>query len=182
MHCSCLVVLYNPILVMIHNNTCTPTPHPVYVCSDNFIKFMIFPLQSLREVIPHVKKERRLSKIETLTLAKNYITALTEVVVTNSNGGLQQQPNNCNNEIANLISMNNAVIINPNQNQDVNNNTNNNNNTINNNSRSNNHEQHSIRATHRNNNGSANDRGDVDLGNIEPTFFGNDDEDPFSII
>jgi hypothetical protein len=145
---------------------------------------MIFPLlQSLREVIPHVKKERRLSKIETLTLAKNYITALTEVVVTNGNGGLQQQPNNCNNEIANLISMNNAVIINPNQNQDVNNNTNNNNNiTTINNSRSNNHE-HSVRATHRNNNGSANDRGgDVDLGNIEPTFFGNDDEDPFSII
>jgi hypothetical protein len=101
---------------------------------------------------------------------------LTEVVVTNSNGGLQQQPNNCSNEIANLISINNAVIINPNQNQDVNNNTN----TINN-SRSNNHE-HSIRATHRNNNGSANDRADVDLGAIEPTFFGNDDEDPFSII
>ncbi|KAJ6634772.1 Protein dimmed, partial [Pseudolycoriella hygida] len=37
--------------------------------------------QSLREVIPHVKKERRLSKIETLTLAKNYITALTDVIV-----------------------------------------------------------------------------------------------------
>lgn len=36
--------------------------------------------QSLREVIPHVKKERRLSKIETLTLAKNYITALTAVI------------------------------------------------------------------------------------------------------
>lgn len=36
--------------------------------------------QSLREVIPHVKKERRLSKIETLTLAKNYITALTDVI------------------------------------------------------------------------------------------------------
>ncbi|XP_055915750.1 protein dimmed [Eupeodes corollae] len=37
--------------------------------------------QSLREVIPHVKKERRLSKIETLTLAKNYITALTDVIL-----------------------------------------------------------------------------------------------------
>ncbi|KAK6645539.1 hypothetical protein RUM43_001816 [Polyplax serrata] len=36
--------------------------------------------QSLREVIPHVKKERRLSKIETLTLAKNYILALTNVI------------------------------------------------------------------------------------------------------
>ncbi|XP_062541922.1 probable serine/threonine-protein kinase DDB_G0282963 [Armigeres subalbatus] len=50
--------------------------------------------QSLREVIPHVKKERRLSKIETLTLAKNYITALTDVIIvmrgegdTSSNGG-----------------------------------------------------------------------------------------------
>jgi class B basic helix-loop-helix protein 8 len=31
-------------------------------------------------VIPHVKKERRLSKIETLTLAKNYIMALTNVI------------------------------------------------------------------------------------------------------
>lgn len=36
--------------------------------------------QSLREVIPHVIKERRLSKIETLTLAKNYIVALTDVI------------------------------------------------------------------------------------------------------
>lgn len=36
--------------------------------------------QELREVIPHVKKERRLSKIETLTLAKNYVMALTNVI------------------------------------------------------------------------------------------------------
>lgn len=43
--------------------------------------FFFSILQSLREVIPHVKKERRLSKIETLTLAKNYITALTDVIV-----------------------------------------------------------------------------------------------------
>lgn len=28
-----------------------------------------------------MKKERRLSKIETLTLAKNYITALTDIIV-----------------------------------------------------------------------------------------------------
>lgn len=34
----------------------------------------------MREVIPHVTKERRLSKIETLTLAKNYIVALTDVI------------------------------------------------------------------------------------------------------
>ncbi|KAL5279394.1 BHLHA15 family protein [Megaselia abdita] len=41
--------------------------------------------QSLREVIPHIKKERRLSKIETLTLAKNYITALTDVITKKKN-------------------------------------------------------------------------------------------------
>lgn len=39
-----------------------------------------FLFQSLREVIPHVTKERQLSKIETLTLAKNYIVALTDVI------------------------------------------------------------------------------------------------------
>jgi len=38
--------------------------------------------QSLREVIPHVaNKARRLSKLETLTLAKNYIVALTGMMV-----------------------------------------------------------------------------------------------------
>ncbi|KAK7601439.1 hypothetical protein V9T40_008880 [Parthenolecanium corni] len=36
--------------------------------------------EQLREVIPHVKKERKLSKIETLTLAKNYIMALTNAI------------------------------------------------------------------------------------------------------
>lgn len=36
--------------------------------------------QELRGVIPHVKMDRRLSKIETLTLAKNYIMALTNTV------------------------------------------------------------------------------------------------------
>lgn len=36
--------------------------------------------QALREVIPHVRLERRLSKIETLTLAKNYIMALTNTI------------------------------------------------------------------------------------------------------
>ncbi|XP_015926552.1 class A basic helix-loop-helix protein 15 [Parasteatoda tepidariorum] len=36
--------------------------------------------QALREVIPHVSRERKLSKIETLTLAKNYIMALTNVI------------------------------------------------------------------------------------------------------
>ncbi|GLV34983.1 dimmed [Carabus blaptoides fortunei] len=36
--------------------------------------------RQLREVIPHIKMERKLSKIETLTLAKNYIMALTNVI------------------------------------------------------------------------------------------------------
>lgn len=41
---------------------------------------VLFLLQQLREVIPHIKMERKLSKIETLTLAKNYIMALTNVI------------------------------------------------------------------------------------------------------
>lgn len=46
-----------------------------------FHKFLTFStFQQLREVIPHVKMERKLSKIETLTLAKNYIMALTNVI------------------------------------------------------------------------------------------------------
>ncbi|KAI8742166.1 protein dimmed [Biomphalaria glabrata] len=36
--------------------------------------------QGLREVIPHVNLDRKLSKIETLTLAKNYIKALSNVI------------------------------------------------------------------------------------------------------
>ena len=36
--------------------------------------------QGLREVIPHVRLGRKLSKIETLTLAKNYVKALTNVI------------------------------------------------------------------------------------------------------
>ncbi|XP_023334919.1 protein dimmed [Eurytemora carolleeae] len=36
--------------------------------------------QSLREVIPHVHQSRKLSKLETLSLAKNYIMALTNVI------------------------------------------------------------------------------------------------------
>jgi Helix-loop-helix DNA-binding domain len=120
--------------------------------------------QSLREVIPHVKKERRLSKIETLTLAKNYITALTEVVMTNGrNGG--QQPNIYSGELANLISLNNADIINE-ENQDVNNNE---------------HEHETV--THRtSNNVSTNDdHDDEELASIEPTFFETNEGDPFEI-
>lgn len=45
-----------------------------------FLNLIIFAFQQLREVIPHVKMERKLSKIETLTLAKNYIMALTNTI------------------------------------------------------------------------------------------------------
>ncbi|NXC38231.1 BHA15 protein, partial [Penelope pileata] len=42
--------------------------------------------QALREVIPHVSAENKLSKIETLTLAKNYIKSLTSTILNMSNG------------------------------------------------------------------------------------------------
>lgn len=42
--------------------------------------------QALREVIPHVRAENKLSKIETLTLAKNYIKSLTSTILSMSNG------------------------------------------------------------------------------------------------
>uniref|UniRef100_A0A8D0FXQ3 Class A basic helix-loop-helix protein 15 n=1 Tax=Sphenodon punctatus TaxID=8508 RepID=A0A8D0FXQ3_SPHPU len=45
--------------------------------------------QALREVIPHVRAENKLSKIETLTLAKNYIKSLTATILGMSNGHLQ---------------------------------------------------------------------------------------------
>uniref|UniRef100_UPI00398E4ECA class A basic helix-loop-helix protein 15 n=1 Tax=Pristiophorus japonicus TaxID=55135 RepID=UPI00398E4ECA len=44
--------------------------------------------QALREVIPHVEADRELSKIETLTLAKNYIKSLTSIVL----GMTKEQP------------------------------------------------------------------------------------------
>lgn len=156
--------MFNSFLLVGHRKSPVLCLHIVLNESLNVITSSPISLQSLREVIPHVKKERRLSKIETLTLAKNYITALTEVVMTNSNGGIPQQPNNCNNEITNLISLNNAVIINPNQSQ--------NQQDVNNNHRNNN--------ANSNNNNSVNDR-DEELANIEPTFFENGDEDPFDI-
>ncbi|KAM9715864.1 class A basic helix-loop-helix protein 15 isoform 2-T3 [Menidia menidia] len=37
--------------------------------------------QALREAIPHVNTDKKLSKIETLTLAKNYIKALTTIIL-----------------------------------------------------------------------------------------------------
>lgn len=42
--------------------------------------------QALQEVIPHVRAENKLSKIETLTLAKNYIKSLTSIILNMSNG------------------------------------------------------------------------------------------------
>ncbi|KFR10354.1 Class A basic helix-loop-helix protein 15, partial [Opisthocomus hoazin] len=42
--------------------------------------------QALREVIPHVRAENKLSKLETLTLAKNYIKSLTSIILNMSNG------------------------------------------------------------------------------------------------
>ncbi|NXY45869.1 BHA15 protein, partial [Ceuthmochares aereus] len=42
--------------------------------------------QALREAIPHVRAENKLSKIETLTLAKNYIKSLTSMILNMSNG------------------------------------------------------------------------------------------------
>jgi len=45
-----------------------------------FLFLSLIFLQELRAVIPHVQVERKLSKIETLTLAKNYIMALTNVI------------------------------------------------------------------------------------------------------
>ncbi|KAM4631527.1 class A basic helix-loop-helix protein 15 isoform 1-T2 [Discoglossus pictus] len=44
--------------------------------------------QALREVIPHVRAEKKLSKIETLTLAKNYINTLTSTILNMSSGCL----------------------------------------------------------------------------------------------
>ncbi|MBN3303841.1 class A basic helix-loop-helix protein 15 [Amia ocellicauda] len=44
--------------------------------------------QALREAIPHVKTEKKLSKIETLTLAKNYIKSLTTIILGMSSGCL----------------------------------------------------------------------------------------------
>lgn len=53
---------------------------PTFLKSHFLLLTKTNPLQQLREVIPHIKMERKLSKIETLTLAKNYIMALTNVI------------------------------------------------------------------------------------------------------
>uniref|UniRef100_G3TM13 Class A basic helix-loop-helix protein 15 n=1 Tax=Loxodonta africana TaxID=9785 RepID=G3TM13_LOXAF len=44
--------------------------------------------QALREVILHVRADKKLSKIETLTLAKNYIKSLTATILTMSSSRL----------------------------------------------------------------------------------------------
>lgn len=51
-----------------------------YTFLNSFVNLTNNFFQELREVIPHVKMDRRLSKIETLTLAKHYIMALTNTV------------------------------------------------------------------------------------------------------
>ncbi|XP_068102900.1 class A basic helix-loop-helix protein 15 [Hyperolius riggenbachi] len=48
--------------------------------------------QALREAIPHVRAEKKLSKIETLTLAKNYISTLTATILNMSSGCLPVVP------------------------------------------------------------------------------------------
>lgn len=94
-------------------------------------------------------------------MAKNYITALTEVVIANNNStpGSEsfQQPNNCNNEISNLISINNSVVLSASQ-------------DVNNNDRETSH-----------NNASPNEDASNDLGDLEPSLFENA-TDPFEII
>ena len=62
----------------------TPKTYRFFIgilCLFSDIRFhrLLF-LQGLREVIPHVHQSRKLSKIETLSLAKNYIMALTNVI------------------------------------------------------------------------------------------------------
>lgn len=64
------------IVTVVSHRTCVC----VYVLIRFISNFLLFCLQQLREVIPHIKMERKLSKIETLTLAKNYIMALTNVI------------------------------------------------------------------------------------------------------
>ncbi|XP_062330525.1 class A basic helix-loop-helix protein 15 [Osmerus eperlanus] len=49
--------------------------------------------QALREAIPHVKMDKKLSKIETLTLAQNYIQALTTIILGMSGGRLPSGEN-----------------------------------------------------------------------------------------
>lgn len=62
----------------------------------------------LRQVIPHVIAERKLSKIETLTLAKNYIVALSDVIVSMerersvNTGSQQEEDNNNDNDSGNV--------------------------------------------------------------------------------
>lgn len=65
---------YHPVLLALIANTILD------IIDTLSIYFFCCNSQQLREVIPHVKMERKLSKIETLTLAKNYIMALTNVI------------------------------------------------------------------------------------------------------
>jgi hypothetical protein len=92
------------------------------------------------------------------------------VVANGSAGGSLQAPISNSNEISNLISINNAVLIN--SNQDVNNNNHNNNNA-------------SATRTTRNNASTNQQRPSPvspNLEELDTNFFDNDDEDPFGII
>lgn len=136
--------------------------------------------QSLREVIPHVKKERRLSKIETLTLAKNYITALTDVIVVmRGDDSTQMQTGDClGMQLGNddLFFSHNG---NDNSNQQAaanNEDSNNNSNSeINNNSQS--HETNGTNQSGNNNNSGSNNHLE-----LENSFFDGTEDDPFEII
>ena len=55
-------------------------PQTLHNTKTAFHHYIVSPLQDLREVIPHVHQSRKLSKIETLSLSKNYIMALTNVI------------------------------------------------------------------------------------------------------
>lgn len=52
--------------------------------------------QALRESIPHVKTDKKLSKIETLTLAKNYIKSLTTIILGMSSACLPHEKQESN--------------------------------------------------------------------------------------
>lgn len=64
--------------------------------------------QSLRNVIPHVAEERKLSKIETLSLAKNYIVALTNVIME------MEKERDASNALGFACSNNNTIVSIPN--------------------------------------------------------------------
>ncbi|XP_030631122.1 class A basic helix-loop-helix protein 15 [Chanos chanos] len=59
--------------------------------------------QALREAIPHVKTDKKLSKIETLTLAKNYIKSLTTIILGMSSACLPHEESQAEANAARLL-------------------------------------------------------------------------------